>query len=558
MDTPQHREEPPGSLERFLGRLRIAGALLLAVFAVADRAAHPTVVLVFEMAALATLAAAGLATLVVQRRAADAADRDAALRASRAAHTADLVILLGLVPLHGFDASLGGVAPALLVPVLGGARGGTRGAGRATGLLVAAIAARGLVALEVWHVPAGPGRALAAAVVAGVAGLVAGHLADDTSERLLAARRQADDAADAAADARRVATDAAAARTELELLHDVLAAGVGGSTVAVVERTSRLLRQAFGADARLTLDPAGSGAIPRSRDGCRHVPVTAGDEHLAVLALPESQDVLGTASLARLTAQIGLVLQAAIALDAKVQVAARYRELDRLKTDFVAITSHELRTPITAIRGATETLRTHGPVLSAHQRSELLDAVGRQTERLVRLVDDLVTISHADAGTLDVRPVPLPLRTVVDDAVRATGRETDVRLLATPRLHVHADPVRLQQVLSNVLENAFEHGAPPVHVSWRQVGDQAQIRVRDHGDGVPPEARERIFLRFSQGVDPRHHSRGSGLGLAVARDLARAMGGDLVVDPSTDDGTAFLVTVRLARRPVPAEVVART
>jgi signal transduction histidine kinase len=544
-------------VEGLLARLRIAGAVVLVTIVLLDRGARPTSVLVIEIGALTALAAAGIAAVAFLRREGHETDPVAVTAFTGWTHVLDVVVLLGLVPLHGFETALPGAAPALLVPVLAGIRHGTRGAGRATGLLLAAFAARGLLSLEVWHVAVGLTPALAGVTMAGIAGAIAGRVADGANRRLVDAERRADAVATDAAEARDAASRAAAARTELELLHDVLTAGVGGSTVAVVERTSRILRDAFDADVRLVLDPDGPSRTVPPEDGLRQVPVTVGDEHLAVLMLPDTQQVLGPDSLERLSAQIGLVLRAAIALDAKVQVAARYRELDRLKTDFVAITSHELRTPITAIRGATETIRTHGALLSPDQRRELLDAVGRQTERLVRLVDDLVTISHADAGTLDVRPIDLPLRTVVGDAVRATGRERDVRLLSTPHLQVHADPVRLQQVLSNVLENAFEHGAPPVQVSWRQLGDRAQIRVRDHGDGIPADARERVFLRFSQGVDPRHHTRGSGLGLAVARDLVRAMGGELVVDPDVVDGAAFVITVRLAPRPVPAEL-ART
>ncbi|MBW3550997.1 MAG: HAMP domain-containing histidine kinase, partial [Proteobacteria bacterium] len=139
-------------------------------------------------------------------------------------------------------------------------------------------------------------------------------------------------------------------------------------------------------------------------------------------------------------------------------LADRYRELDRLKTDFVAITSHELRTPLTTVLGAIETMRQRMDELDRDELHRLVEALSRQAQRLSRLVDDLRTVSRVDAGTLHTYNRPTDVGRVVQDAVAGLlDLDVDVALGdALPK--VLADPDRLEQVVANLLANGGQHG----------------------------------------------------------------------------------------------------
>ncbi|MFI5693346.1 ATP-binding protein [Kribbella sp. NPDC051586] len=205
---------------------------------------------------------------------------------------------------------------------------------------------------------------------------------------------------------------------------------------------------------------------------------------------------------------------------------------DRMR-EFVADAAHELRTPVTGLQTAAEALIQLGPHATASQREELELLLVRESRRAGTLVSDLLELSRIDAG-LQLHLTQVDLRHLADAQaarVRLVAPELDVEV--TGAATVTADPERLAQVVANLVDNARQAGAQSVHICVDGTG----VLVEDDGPGVPPPARERIFDRLVHGPN----SKGAGLGLAIARGVARAHGGDLTVGDRADGkpGAAF-------------------
>jgi len=209
--------------------------------------------------------------------------------------------------------------------------------------------------------------------------------------------------------------------------------------------------------------------------------------------------------------------------------------LDQLKANFVAIASHELRTPAAAIYGVLMTLAGRGEQLPRHLREQLLQTGVEQGERLRRLLEELLDLSRLDSHGIRLDPKPFVVRTALDEIVRETVPDgTQVTLDVPDDLRAVADRLVLDNVLSNLLINATRYGDPPIVVTAEERDRRLRIAVSDEGPGVPEELRSRLFERFARSDDARGH----GLGLAIARAFARAHGGDLVYTPG-DQGAHF-------------------
>jgi signal transduction histidine kinase len=202
--------------------------------------------------------------------------------------------------------------------------------------------------------------------------------------------------------------------------------------------------------------------------------------------------------------------------------------LDQLKLNFVAIASHELRTPATSVYGVLKTLAERGDELSPELREELLTAGVEQGERLRRLLEELLDLSRLDARAIRVNPRPVVLKAVLADAVEGALPSTDgVELDIPDDLAAVVDPLVVDRVISNLLANAARYGAPPIRIEAQQRDRHLRVAVEDAGPGIPEELEGRIFDRFARGQGETGH----GLGLAIARAYAQAHGGDLVYDP---------------------------
>jgi two-component system sensor histidine kinase MtrB len=203
-------------------------------------------------------------------------------------------------------------------------------------------------------------------------------------------------------------------------------------------------------------------------------------------------------------------------------------QLDQLKLNFVAIASHELRTPATAVYGVLKTLSERGRQLSEELRDDLLQVGVEQGERLRRLLEELLDLSRLDARAISVEPRPVVLKSVLADAVYGALPTSDAVELAIPdNLAAVVDPLVVERVISNLVTNAIRYGAPPIRIEVQQRDRHLRVAVEDEGPGIPKELEGRIFDRFARGSGETGH----GLGLAIARAYAQAHGGDLVYDP---------------------------
>src|ERR671935_1588988 len=207
------------------------------------------------------------------------------------------------------------------------------------------------------------------------------------------------------------------------------------------------------------------------------------------------------------------------------------RWLDELKLNFVAVASHELRTPATSVYGALTTLRARE--LEPDVRAALEEMAWKESDRMRRLIEQLLDLSRLDARSVQVRPGPIVLRRVLEQGIEAE-KAGDVVLDIDPDLVVVVDPLVIERVVSNLLANARSHGRPPVRVSGKERNRHLRIAVEDAGDGVPERLRPRLFERFERGTS----GEGTGLGLAISKAYSVAHGGDLMYMP-TERGARF-------------------
>jgi signal transduction histidine kinase len=215
--------------------------------------------------------------------------------------------------------------------------------------------------------------------------------------------------------------------------------------------------------------------------------------------------------------------------------------LDELRMNFVAIASHELRTPAASVYGAVATLAERGDELDPETREELLQIAYEQGDRLRRLLDQLLDLSRLDSRSIRVAPRPIVLQRVLAKIAReAVPQDTPLEVQVPDDLAVIADPLVLDRIVSNLLANAVRHGKPPVVLAAEQRDRHVRISVEDQGEGVPEELQARLFERFERAAEVP----GSGLGLAIARAYARAHGGDLVYDDAGDGARFDLVIPR--------------
>jgi signal transduction histidine kinase len=226
----------------------------------------------------------------------------------------------------------------------------------------------------------------------------------------------------------------------------------------------------------------------------------------------------------------------------------RLRAALQTERQFMADASHELRTPVSVVRSVADVTlgRDHR---SEVEYREALTIVGDQSRRLGRLVDDMLVLARADAGGYPLRPVDLYLDEVVADCCRAVDvlaaeRGVTIRPDASPETPFRGDEDLLHQLVLNVLQNAVQHTPSGGSVAVRMCRDSGAVKIRiaDTGTGIPSADQTRIFDRFVQ-LDPARRGRGAGLGLPIARWIAEAHRGTLVLESSGPDGTMFCLTL---------------
>ncbi len=233
-------------------------------------------------------------------------------------------------------------------------------------------------------------------------------------------------------------------------------------------------------------------------------------------------------------------------------------EVDRLKSEFVATVSHELRTPMTSIKGYVEVLLMGAAGELTDQQASFLQVVKTNTERLNILVNDLLDVSRIEAGKVTLSIQPLNLSEIANDVIQEQLRQSEEEdkpmkidlELATTIPRVPGDPERVRQILSNLVNNAYNYTQPggQINIRLRQVEDEVQVDVKDNGIGITLEEEKRIFERFYRGEDPLVlATAGNGLGLSITQQLIEMHHGRIWMMSKgvPGDGSTFSFTLPL-------------
>jgi signal transduction histidine kinase len=255
-------------------------------------------------------------------------------------------------------------------------------------------------------------------------------------------------------------------------------------------------------------------------------------------------------------------LTAGVTTEVELRLDAVYRrQMERLKDELVSIVAHELRTPLTSIRGSLGLLASGKLDAQSSQGQRLVQIAAQNSDRLVRLVNDMLDLERLESGTLALEQASVPAERLVDtaiDAVRSSAAEADVRVTChvVPGLALWADADRVVQVLVNLVSNAvkFSPAGAEVRVTGERRGGEALFQVRDRGRGIPSDQLESIFERFQQ-VDSSDARKkgGTGLGLAISRSIVHQHGGRIWAASAEGEGSTFFFTLPLARAGGPAK-----
>ncbi|MGH9458029.1 MAG: sensor histidine kinase [Thermoanaerobaculia bacterium] len=333
--------------------------------------------------------------------------------------------------------------------------------------------------------------------------------------------------------------------TEQEILRDKILDGIGEGVVALDRRRNVALANRRAVELLGLREPVvGSPAYQAVRNAAVHAAFDAALRGVATTRLvtiergPEERHVN-----LHVTPVTGSHEIAAVALFVDV---TRVSRLERVRRDFLTDFSHEVRTPLAGLRSAAETLERGG--VSAADEQRLRAIVARQLDRLERLVDDLAELNRIEAGDLQLRKQPVDLAVLLRDVAadfreRAAQRSVALECGTEPAV-AEIDPQRVQQIVSNLVDNAIKFSPPGglVRLESSIRGPHAIVAVHDSGEGIPPGERERIFHRFYR-IDKSRSQEvpGMGLGLAIVKHLTALHGGTVEVTSEPGKGSRFTV-----------------
>lgn len=256
--------------------------------------------------------------------------------------------------------------------------------------------------------------------------------------------------------------------------------------------------------------------------------------------LPSGTEVLVTARIlrSRLDAPVDRVV-------VSLRSGRGRARLDRERSDLVATVAHELRSPLTGVKGFVQAMLNRWDKLSDEQKKLMLTTVNADSDRLARLIAELLDVARIDTGRLSLYPRPSDaetlVRRVVESVAAGTAREVDLRVDGELP-EVFADPDKLSQVVTNLVENGVRHGDGSVRVTLAPLPAYAEfpgvlLTVDDEGGGIEPEIRKRVFTKFW-----KHGQRGgSGLGMYIVNGLVRAHGGAVTISDSPSGGARIEV-----------------
>jgi signal transduction histidine kinase len=300
----------------------------------------------------------------------------------------------------------------------------------------------------------------------------------------------------------------------------------------------------------------GEGRPERGIHSAMCAPLVRRDQLLGVLNVSESKgnrsySDLDLQVLSVLTAHAAIAIGNAHLFEGEKQTVARLEELDRLKSDFVATVSHELKTPLTAIIGAAKTVSRKGATMNPTQHAEFMGMIERQGSRLLRLVEDVLTTARIESGQRRLRRELVNMRTAIEPIIDelhliGVGQGRQIELRCEPEdPTVWGDLSSVQQIAGNLLENALKYGdaTSPVVINVREAPGESVIEVSDKGPGLSKDEIDTIFERFQQiETGAERKVGGVGLGLFIVKSLVDAHRGKIEVESAKGHGTTFRVT----------------
>ena len=239
---------------------------------------------------------------------------------------------------------------------------------------------------------------------------------------------------------------------------------------------------------------------------------------------------------------VGLALGNTRAHRTEIERRQLLEENVRFQSEFFSMVSHEVRSPLAAIRGATSLLESHFETMGDERRGELLGVLGSATSRLATIFEDFLLLSRMDAGQLSLRIEPVPPVAMIEESSARIRSEHPDRSFNVAYLdpvpHILADEGRLVQVLANLLSNAVKYSYPnsPVHIDIKPSGDDIAIAVVNEGVGVPESDREKLFKRFGR---LSQDNGSTGLGLYICRELVSKMNGSIGFESEPGKRTSF-------------------
>ncbi len=301
-------------------------------------------------------------------------------------------------------------------------------------------------------------------------------------------------------------------------------------------------------------EPAGRGTGTLPGSGWMFLPILGRESSLAVLGVrppgsrrslePEQQQLL-----VAMRNQAGTALER-LELSTQIQRARLLTETDKLRASLLSSVSHDLRTPLVSIKGATTALLELSGSLAEKDKRELLENVVEETDRLNRYVQNLLDMTRLGYGTLTPQRDWCDVRDITGAATRSlrrplAGRSVTVTIDPGDEL-IHTDAGLLQQVLVNLLENSakFSPAAAPIEIAGRRDGAEYELSVCDHGPGIPAAEREKVFDLFHRARSADREAAGTGMGLAICKGLVEALGGHIDIRAGRG-GAGACVTMRL-------------
>ncbi|MDQ5931227.1 MAG: hypothetical protein QG674_393, partial [Patescibacteria group bacterium] len=230
----------------------------------------------------------------------------------------------------------------------------------------------------------------------------------------------------------------------------------------------------------------------------------------------------------------------------------KLKSLDKLKTEFLSLASHQLRSPLTAIKGYASMLSEGAFGKLDEKKSEAVNRIYTSAQGLVNVVEDLLNVSKIEQGGMKYEFMPTSLSSVVEtlfNEMKVPAQSKHLEFTLDMDKHdkfiVSADPVKLKQVFLNLVDNSIKYTQKGfVKISLRRIDDKIVFSVTDNGMGISPETKSKLFEKFSRGEGGKTNTGGSGLGLYLAQQIAKAHKGDILIDSEgLGKGSVFTVAI---------------